>query len=328
MLKNRPFLKMHGLGNDFVIIDSRADGFVPSPEMCRKIADRHSGVGYDQLIVLLKPKKAPEADLYMAIFNPDGSDAGTCGNATRCVARLLFEESGRDKGTIETGPGILKVSKENGDLIAVDFGPPRLKWDEIPLAQNCDTLAVNLNHPPLAGGSKSRSDFGEGSQENPSPAKTKELLCNSRFLLPLPQGERDKEIELPLPCCVSMGNPHAVFFVPDAEKVPLDAIGPKLEHNPMFPKRCNIEFAHIVDKQHIRMRVWERGTGITQACGSGACATVVAAIRRGLTDRRSTVVLDGGELTIEWRESDGHVLMAGPAALAFKGELAEELLAY
>jgi diaminopimelate epimerase len=297
-----PFLKMHGLGNDFVIIDSRADGYVPDPETCRKIADRHRGVGYDQLIVLLKPK-APEADLFMLIVNADGTEAGACANATRCVAHLLFEETGRDQGVIETKPGLLKVWKEKDDFITADFGPPRLTWNEIPLAHECDTLTVGLNHPPLlsgvalakpdAGGSKSLCDFGGGS------------------------------IDLPPPCCVSMGNPHAVFFVPDAEAVPLSTVGPKLEVHPMFPERCNIEFAHIIDRQHIRMRVWERGTGITEACGSGACATLVAAVRRGLADRRATILLDGGELAIEWRESDGHVLITGPATLAFKGELEE-----
>jgi len=294
-----PFLKMHGLGNDFVIIDSRKTNYIPDPETCRKIADRHRGVGYDQLIVLLKPKspEAPDSpEVFMQIFNPDGSDAGTCGNATRCVARLIFEETKKESAVIETGPGLLNVKKETGGLIGVDFGPPRLAWNEIPLARECDTISVDINHPPLAGGSKSRGldpwDFGEGSH-------------------------------LPAPCCVSMGNPHAVFFVPDATAVPLAEIGPKIENHVMFPKRTNVEFAHIVDRKNIRMRVWERGTGITQACGSGACATLVAAVRRDLTNRRAKIILDGGELTIEWRENDGHVLMTGPATLSFKGELAE-----
>ena len=273
---NLSFLKMHGLCNDFVIIDNRADGFVPDSETCKKIADRHIGVGCDQLIVLLKPT-SPEADVTMRIINADGSEVGTCGNAARCVGRLLFEETGRDKGVIQTKAGLLKVSAGTEGLIAVDFGTPWLKWDEIPLAQEVDTLKV-----PVSVG------------------------------------------ELANPCCVSMGNPHAVFFVPDADAVPLSTVGPKLETHAMFPQRCNIEAAHIIDREHIRMRVWERGTGITQACGSGACATLVAAVRRGLSARRAVIILDGGELTIEWRESDSHVLMSGPAALAFKGELAEE----
>ncbi len=296
MLKNPSFLKMHGLGNDFVIIDNRADGFIPDEPLRRAIADRHRGVGCDQLIIL-GPPSAKGADVFMHIYNPDGSEAGACGNATRCVARLLFEESGKPEGIVQTISGLLPVTKTPDGLIAVDFGPPRLKWDEIPLAQPTDTLAVILNHPPLLSGEARR-------------AKTDEGGFNT----------------LPSPCCVSMGNPHAVFFVPDAETVPIEAVGPELETHPMFPQRCNIEFAHIVNRQKIRMRVWERGAGITQACGSGSCATLVAAVRRGLSDRRAVVILDGGELIIEWRESDSHVIMAGPASLAYKGTLSEEIL--
>lgn len=269
----RPFYKMHGLGNDFVIFDSRSDGFIPDAKTCQLIADRHCGVGFDQTIMLLRPER-PDVDVRIVIKNADGSEVNTCGNATRCVGRLMFEETGKNAITVQTNAGLLKVTKDAGDLIAVDFGTPWLAWNEIPLAKDCDTLNV----PVAVDGYKT-------------------------------------------PCCVSMGNPHAVFFVPDAEQVPLAAVGPKLEHDPMFPERCNIEFAHIINRTRIRMRVWERGTGITQACGSGACATLIAAVRRDLSDRRAVIVLDGGELTIEWRESDGHVLMAGPAAMPFKGNL-------
>lgn len=278
----RPFIKMHGLGNDFVIIDGRKDGFLPSKECCLKIAHRNRGVGYDQLIVLSQPK-APEAALFMTIFNSDGSMSGTCGNATRCVARLLFNETGKSEGVIQTVSGLLKVWEEPGNLIAVDFGPPRLDWTEIPLAHAADTLAVKLD---IAG-----------------------------------------HEDLPEACCVSMGNPHAVFFVPDVTVISLSEIGPKIENHPTFPLRTNVEFAQILDAQNIRMRVWERGTGITEACGSGACATVVAAIRRGLADRRATVHLDGGELTVTWREEDGHVILSGPTALSFTGELPDDLVA-
>lgn len=274
----RPFLKMHGLGNDFVIIDGRKDGFLPDESFCLKVADRHRGVGYDQLIVLAPPKDSA-ADLFMHMYNPDGSAAGACGNATRCVARLLFEETRRSEGTIQTVAGLLKVWRENEDLIAVDFGPPRLAWNEIPLARAMDTLAVHM----------------EG-------------------------------LDVPEACCVSMGNPHAVFFVPEVLAVPLATIGPKLEHHTLFPQRANIEFAQVLDRTNIRMRVWERGTGITQACGSGSCATVVAAIRRGLADRRATVHLDGGDLSVFWREEDSHVILIGPTALSFKGTLSDELL--
>ncbi len=273
----RPFLKMHGLGNDFVIIDGRTDNFLPDERFCLKVADRHRGVGYDQLIILSRPED-PKADLFMRMYNADGSEAGACGNATRCVARLLFEETGRAEGTIQTVAGLLNVRREDEALISVDFGPPRLAWDQIPLAQAMDTLAA-----PVEG------------------------------------------LNVPEACCVSMGNPHAVFFVPDVAAVPLAEIGPKLEHHPLFPQRSNIEFAQVLDRANIRMRVWERGAGITEACGSGSCATAVAAIRRGLTDRTVTVHLDGGALNVSWREADDHVILSGPTALSFKGTLSDDL---
>ncbi|MDX9690088.1 MAG: diaminopimelate epimerase [Proteobacteria bacterium] len=275
----RPFIKMHGLGNDFVIIDGRKDGFVPDEAFCLNVADRHRGVGYDQLIVLL-PASQPDYDLQMRIYNADGSLTGACGNGTRCVARLFFEETCRSEGLFETSGGILKVGNPAPDIYSVDFGEPRLNWDQIPLAKEMDTLHV---------------DFGiEG----------------------LPDG-----------CCVNVGNPHTLFFVPDVMAIALEKIGPVLEHHPLFPQRCNIEFAQILDRGHIRMRVWERGTGITQACGSGSLATLIAAVRRGLTDRKATIHLDGGDLYIEWRESDNHVTLAGAAAKVFRGELCPEFLA-
>ncbi len=270
---SRDFIKMHGLGNDFVIIDGRADGFLPDKAFCLRVADRHRGVGYDQLIVLAPPQD-PTADLYMHMYNADGSIAGACGNATRCVAHLLFKETRRTSGVIQTIAGLLKVWQETETLIAVDFGPPRLLSQEIPLAEAIDTLSV-----PMAGH------------------------------------------DVPPACCVSMGNPHAVFFVPDVLAIPLATIGPKLEHHPLFPERCNIEFAQVLTPKTLRMRVWERGTGITEACGSGACATLVAAVRRGLSERKAEVLLDGGSLTIEWREADGHVILIGPTALSFQGTL-------
>lgn len=269
---NTPFLKMHGLGNDFVIIDSRSDGIIPDQKIRMAISDRRRGVGCDQLIYLTKPR-TNDADVFMNIYNPDGSEAGACGNATRCVARLLFEETGRDSGIVETISGLLKVRAKGNGIYSVDFGEPRLQWNEIPLAEAMDTVTVKIRVGDL-------SD----------------------------------------PCCVNMGNPHAVFFVPNAEAVPLSEVGPKLEHHPAFPQRCNIEFAQIIDRGHIRMRVWERGAGITQACGTGACATLVSAVRRNLSDRNAIIILDGGELNIEWRE-DNHVIMAGSATLSFKGTL-------
>lgn len=271
-----PFLKMDGLGNDFIVIDCRENGFVPSDEFLRAVANRKRGVGCDQFLLLRKPA-SPEADVFMEIYNSDASVVRACGNGTRCLAKLMFEELGRDNCVIETGAGLLKAWKDISGLIAVDFGEPNLTWDKIPLARDVDTL-----HAPIASGG------------------------------------------LFAPCCVNVGNPHAVFFVPDVNDVTLAETGSILETDPMFPERCNIEIAQILAPDRIRMRVWERGTGITEACGTGACATLVAAVRRGLSARRATIVLDGGELVIEWRESDNRILMIGPASLSFKGVLADE----
>ncbi len=272
-----PFIKMHGLGNDFVIIDGRVNKFLPDAAFCRNVADRHRGVGCDQLIVISSPQN-PAADFFMHIFNADGTKAGACGNATRCVARLLFEEKNKTQGVVETISGLLPVWQEDDNLISVNMGAAHLAWNEIPLAKESDTL--NL-------------DFG-------SP-------------------------ELPPACCVNMGNPHAVFFVPDAQAIILDEIGPQIENHPLFPERTNVEFAQILDPHNIRMRVWERGTGITQTCGSGACATLVAAVRRNLTAREAKIHLDGGDLSVTWREEDGHIILSGPTALSFRGTLDKNL---
>jgi diaminopimelate epimerase len=261
---------MHGLGNDFVILDCRAGRPLPSLAQRQTLAHRKRGIGCDQLIILVPPQ-SPAADIMMLIYNPDGSEAGACGNATRCVAKLLFEERSSSKGIIETIAGLLPVWQEADSLISVDFGPPRLEWQEIPLAEAMETLTL----PVSIGG-----------------------LSN--------------------PCAVNMGNPHAVFFMPEVMAVPLAELGPQLEHHPLFPERANIEVAQILSPTHIRMRVWERSAGITEACGSGACATLVAAVRRGLTERKATITLDGGDLAIEWRE-DGHVIMTGSATASFSG---------
>jgi diaminopimelate epimerase len=270
-----PFLKMHGLGNDFIVFDGRAHGFEPDEKFLRAIGDRRRGIGCDQIIVLLKPKNK-NADVYMAIYNSDGSKARACGNATRCIGKLLFEELGRKNCVVETVVGLLKTWEESPGLIAVDFGEPHVAWNEIPLAREVDTLHV----PVTSGG-------------------------------------------LFAPCCVNIGNPHAVFFVPDVKTIALKDVGPVLEHDPMFPELCNIEIAQVLAPDRIRMRVWERGAGITDACGTGACATLVAAVRRGLGARRATIVLDGGELVIEWR-NDNHILIIGPASLSFNGTIAED----
>jgi diaminopimelate epimerase len=278
-----PFLKMHGLGNDFVVLDARAADLELTPERRRTIADRRLGVGCDQLIVLERPTDR-EADVFMRIYNPDGGEAGACGNATRCVASVVMDERNSDHVTVQTIAGLLESQKtglaSNGlPVISVDMGPARLDWREIPVSQACDT-----NHLPL----------GLGPLQDPVGT--------------------------------NMGNPHATFFVDDADAIPLAELGPKLEHDRLFPERANIGVAQLVGEDRLRLRVWERGAGITLACGSGACAAVVAASRRGLVQRKADVVLEGGTLTIEWLR-DGHVLMTGGIALAFKGELDRSLLA-
>ena len=269
----RRFVKMHGLGNDFVVIDARREPLALEPAMARLIADRRRGVGCDQLIVL-EPPADPAADVFMRIYNPDASEAGACGNATRCIAATVMREAGRDRAVVQTIAGLLPAERAPGGLVKVDMGPARLGWRDVPLARECDTLHVDAGAGPLAD-----------------------------------------------PACCSMGNPHATFFVPDAAAIDLATLGPRIEHHPAFPARVNAGIVEVVARDRLRFRVWERSAGITEACGSGACAAIVNAVRRGLADRRATVVLDGGELGMEWRE-DGHVTMTGPVATSFAGELA------
>jgi diaminopimelate epimerase len=281
-MANLPFLKMHGLGNDFVVLDARTAAFDLTLERRRTIADRRLGVGCDQLIVL-EPPTEREADVFMRIYNPDGGEAQACGNATRCVASVVMDERKTDQVTVQTVAGLLESQKtgvgSNGlPVISVDMGLARLDWREIPVAQACDT-----NHMPV----------GIGPLQDPVGT--------------------------------NMGNPHATFFVDDAAAIPLGELGPKLEHDRFFPERANIGVAQLLGEGRLRLRVWERGAGITLACGSGACAAVVAASRRGLVNRRADVVLEGGTLTIEWLRDD-HVLMTGGIAVAFKGELDRSLL--
>lgn len=273
-LPARPFLKMHGLGNDFVVIDARERPLKLSETQARLIADRRVGVGCDQLLILEKPKNPKLADVFMRILNPDASEAGACGNGTRCVADLLMREGGRDHLVIETIAGLLDAERASGNRVTVDMGPARLDWREVPLKEACDTLHIPLTLGPL-------SD----------------------------------------PVGTNMGNPHATFFVADAEKIDLASLGPVLERHAMFPERANIGIVQVLSPEKLRFRVWERGAGITMACGSGACAALVAASRRGLTGRKANVVLDGGELEIEWAK-DGHVMMTGPVAISFTGTLA------
>lgn len=267
-----PFVKMHGLGNDFVVFDARRRALDLSVDQVRAIADRHTGVGCDQLIVMEPPRNGA-ADVFMRIRNADGSEVEACGNATRCVASVVMKERGADTVVIETVVGLLHAKDGGNDLITVDMGPVRLDWQDIPLAEAKDTLHMGIEEGPL----------------------------------------RD-------PVGINVGNPHAVFFVDDAESIPLETVGPRVEHHPLFPARINVEAVQVLSPTRLRMRVWERGTGITQACGTGACATLVAAHRRGLAERAAEVILDGGILRIEWND-DGHVMMSGPAATSFAGTL-------
>lgn len=270
-----PFVKMQGLGNDFVIFDGRRETLVLSAEQARAVADRRYGVGCDQVITL---QPSSRADCFMRIQNADGGEVGACGNVTRCVAKLLMQESGGSAARIETAFDVLEAVAGKDGLIAVDMGAPRLDWREIPLAREMDTLTLDL----------------------------RARLKDGRVL------ER--------PAAVNIGNPHAIFFVADAAAVdPADA-GPALERDPLFPERANISFASVAADGAIRLRVWERGAGVTEACGSAACATLVAAHRRGLTGRKARIVLDGGALLVEWRDN-GRVVMTGPGEAVFRGAL-------
>jgi len=258
---------MHGLGNDFVVVDARTQKFDVTTERAERIADRRRGIGCDQFIILRPSEKA---DVFMEIWNADGSQVGACGNATRCVGMLLLDETRKNIISIETDAGLLSAERAQTG-VSVNMGPARLKWDEIPLARAMETDTANLE----VGG-------------------------------------------LSRPGCVNMGNPHVVFFVENAEDEPIEIIGPQVELNSLFPERVNVSIASVLDGI-IRLRVWERGAGITEACGTAACASVVAATRRRLVDRKAVVQLDGGDLEIEWL-ADGTVQMAGPATLVYKGE--------
>jgi len=270
-----PFLKMHGLGNDFVVIDAREELHDLTEIQIRALADRRRGIGCDQLITIEEPQEG--GDALVRFFNSDGSETGACGNGSRCVAALLMSENGRETVRLETQGGLLGCAVAGDGLIVVDMGRPRLEWEEIPLAERMDTRRIDVKIGPI----------------------------DKPFLFG--------------PAAVSMGNPHAVFFVDNVAAYDLEKLGPLVENHPMFPERTNVEFAEIRSRTAIRLRVWERGAGVTQACGTGACATLVAAVRRDLTDRRADIELDGGVLGVEWRASDDHVLLTGPVAAVYQG---------
>ena len=265
------FHKMHGLGNDFVVVDARLPGPVMTAELAQALGDRHRGVGFDQLAVI---EADPEAAARLTFYNADGSLSATCGNATRCIARYLMDESGAAALTLRTERGLLACEDAGDGLTRVNMGAPLLAWDEVPLACEMDTLHLPIDGDPVATG---------------------------------------------------MGNPHCTFFVPDAEAVDLSVFGPAQETHPLFPERTNVEVVQVLGPSEIRLRIWERGTGITLASGSCSCAAAVAAARRGLTGRAVTVRVDGGTLHIDWRE-DG-VWMTGPTAHVFTGTLTAAFLA-
>lgn len=264
-----PFLKMHGTGNDFVVLDGRAQTLAMNSERAAHIAHRHFGIGCDQLLLL---EKSDKADVRMRIFNADGSEISTCGNASRCVADFIMRESGAAKASIETSAGIVTGTRD-GELIKVNMGAPKFGWEQIPLSESRNTEHLGLQ---------------EG------------LLMD--------------------PVAVNMGNPHAVFFVRDLYHIKMGEWGPKLEHNPLFPQRANISAVQVLSPERVKMVVWERGAGLTMACGSAACAAVVAGSLRELTGRKADVELPGGTLQVEWTQG-GDVLMSGPVAYVFTGEI-------
>ena len=266
-----PFMKMHGLGNDFVVIDARARAVDISPALARRIADRHRGVGFDQLAVIGPGGSA--ADATLRFLNADGSASATCGNATRCIARHLMDETGRSSLTLGTERGLLATEDAGGGLTRINLGPPALDWRDIPLAEACDTLDLPIPGNPVGTG---------------------------------------------------MGNPHCTFFIHDMEATNLEGMGAQIETHPLFPERTNVELAEVIDPDVLRVRVWERGTGVTLASGSCASAAAVAAIRRKMARSPVTVFLDGGILEIDWRE-DG-VWMTGPTAHVFSGVLTPAFL--
>ncbi len=265
-----PVMKMHGLGNDFVVIDRRARAVDITADLARALGHRQMGLGFDQLAAI---DTDPEADARLTFWNADGSLSAACGNATRCVARHLMRETGQDALVLRTERGLLACEDAGGGLTRVNMGAPLTDWQDVPLARETDTLHLPLDGDPVATG---------------------------------------------------MGNPHCTFFVDDAEAIDLAALGPRFEHDPLFPERTNVQFASIIGPDHLRMRVWERGTGITLASGSSSCAVAVAAHRRGLTGRSVTLDLDGGQILIDWKD-DG-VWMTGPTTHVLTGELTPAFL--
>ena len=270
---HRPYARMNGAGNEIIVLDLRPGGLAMTPDVARAIG-RGEGLRFDQMMVLNAPR-TPGAEAFVTIWNIDGSQAGACGNGTRCVAWTLLRDDFRRDIVVETAAGLLACTRTGDFAFTVDMGAPRFGWADIPLAHAVpDTARVETGAPGM-----------------------------------------------PPAAMASMGNPHAVFFLDDLAAHDLASLGPALEHHALFPQRANISFAQVVSRHDIKMRVWERGVGFTRACGSGACAVLVCAVRRGLADRTATVSLPGGDLLIEWRAGDGHVSMTGPVELEREGRL-------
>jgi diaminopimelate epimerase len=276
------FRKMNGLGNDFVVLDARSGPLPVDQRSARAIADRKSGIGCDQLIVL---EPSSSADVRMRIWNNSGDEVESCGNASRCVADLLFRETGRTSVTIDTDGGLLRCTRAGDGLVTVDMGAPRFGWKDIPLSEEFrDTRRIELQVGPI-----------------------------------------DDPV-LHSPSVVNVGNPHCIFWVRDVSAHDLARFGPMLERHPLFPEGANISLAQVLSEDHLLLRVWERGAGLTRACGTAACAAAVAGVRLRLLARKVKVTLPGGDLWIEWREPDGHILMTGPFAYEFEGSLPGHML--
>ncbi|MDY6924641.1 MAG: diaminopimelate epimerase [Pseudomonadota bacterium] len=272
----RPFVRMNGAGNDFVVVNALETPFAPTPDQARAIADRATGQGCDQLIAI---EPSATADAFMRVWNADGGLVETCGNALRCVGWLLMESTGKDAVVIDTLGGPTTATRAGDHRVKVDMGEPRLDWTEVPLAEDMDTRGIELQIGPI-----------------------------------------DAPI-LHTPGAVSMGNPHVVFFTDRQDDAFVRGSGSLIEHHPLFPEGVNVGFAHVLAPDRIRLRVWERGAGLTRACGTGACAALVAAARRGLTGRQAVIEADGGELVIDWDGTSGHVFMTGPVEIEGTGVL-------
>ena len=268
--RNISFLKMHGLGNDFVIIDSRDKDINLSVYAIRKLGDRNFGVGFDQLAII---QNSEGSDAHLTFFNSDGSSSATCGNATRCIANFLMNEVKKDEIDIATDHVKLKAKRETDGSVSVNMGLPEIHWQKIPLSEEVDTL-----------------------------------------FLPLP-GK---------PTATSMGNPHCSFFVDNLDQVKIEAEGSEIENHPLFPQKTNVQFVSLISKDRLRVRVWERGVGVTKASGSSACAAVVASVRRKITGNKVEVDLDGGTLVINYTTKG--VWMNGPTMHVFNGQLNSQFL--